>query len=424
MRRFTVLVLALGLVACKRSDDKPSPSTGSQGVSVGSGSGAPARPRIEQIAPPIPVQTPPADATKTASGLIYKKITPNDAGLQPKRNDVVLINYTGWREATGETFFTNRGKGKPMRMGLTQAAPGFTEALQLMHKGETAMLWMPPSIGYKVQPSKPETLVYQLEIVDVLPAPAVPDDVAKPPATATALPSGIKRTTLAPGTGKTKARQFDNVTFNYTVWDAAGKMLDTTTARDRALTIAPYKETALGQMITTMTEGEHARFWADTELTKGGRAIPGAQGVLCFDVEVQKIAKAEHEPPPVPPDVAKPPADAKKSSKGVFYRVLKSGPGKPHHPGPDDTVRVHYTGWTTDGRMFDSSVLRGDKSTFSLKSVVSGWTDGIPLMSVGDVFRFWIPEELAYKGAAGKPKGMLVFEVELFEILPPAATTH
>jgi len=382
------------------------------------------RPRVEQVTPPIPVQTPPADATKTATGLIYKTLTPNAAGLQPKRNDAVLINYTGWRQASGETFFTNRGKGKPMRLGLTQAAPGFTEALQLMHKGETAMLWMPPAIGYKVQPPAPETLVYQLEIVDVLPAPPVPDDVAKPPATATALPSGIKRAAVTPGTGKDKPRQFDNVTFNYTVWDASGRMLDTTTSRDRALTVAPYKETAFGQMLSTMTEGERARFWVDAELTKGGRTIPGAQGVLCIEIELQKIAKAEHEPPPAPADVAKPPADAKKSPKGVFYRVLKAGPGKPHHPAPTDTVKVHYTGWTTDGRMFDSSVLRGDKSTFSLKSVVAGWTDGIPLMSVGDVYRFWIPEELAYKGAAGKPKGMLVFEVELFEILPAAATAH
>jgi peptidylprolyl isomerase len=72
--------------------------------------------------------------------------------------------------------------------------------------------------------------------------------------------------------------------------------------------------------------------------------------------------------------------------------------------------------------MFDSSVLRGDKSTFNLKAVVAGWTEGLPLMAVGDTFRFWIPEELAYKGQPGKPKGMLVFDIELFEIVAP--TSH
>jgi peptidylprolyl isomerase len=174
-----------------------------------------------------------------------------------------------------------------------------------------------------------------------------------------------------------------------------------------------------------MVAGERARFWVDAERTAGnGRVVPGAKGVLCYEVEVQQIAKAEHEPPPAPPDVAKPPADAKKSPKGVFYRVLKAAGKDTQHPAANDTVKVHYTGWTTDGRMFDSSVLRGEKATFNLKAVVAGWTDGIPLMTVGDVYRFWIPEPLAYKGAPGKPKGMLVFDVELFEIVPSSATSH
>ena len=428
MRSLTVYVLLVGLLACGRSsDDKKPPATGSGSAAVkaAAGSGSAMRPRAEQIPPPIPVATPPADATKTASGLIYKQITPNPAGAQPKRNDGVLINYTGWKQS-GETFFTNKGKGKPMKINLAQAAPGFTEALQLMHKGETAMLWMPPSIGYKMPPPTPETLVYLLELVDLIPAPAIPDDVGKPPATATTSPTGLKSVVLTPGTGKTKARQFDNVTYMFTVWDSSGKMLDSSSNRDRATTVAPYKESpALNEILTSMTTGERARFWVDAERTAGnGRVVPGAQGVMCYEVEVQQIAKAEHEPPPAPPDVAKPPADAKKSPKGVFYRVLKAAGKDTQHPAGNDTVKVHYTGWTTDGRMFDSSVLRGEKATFNLKGVVAGWTDGIPLMTVGDQFRFWIPEPLAYKGAPGKPKGMLVFDVELFEIVPSSATSH
>jgi len=123
----------------------------------------------------------------------------------------------------------------------------------------------------------------------------------------------------------------------------------------------------------------------------------------------------------VPPDVAKPPADAKKTDKGVFYKVLSAGKGGPK-PTPKDTVKVHYRGWTTDGKMFDSSELRGEPSTFSLGGVIAGWTDGIQVMTIGDRVRFWIPEELAYKGVAGKPAGMLVFDIELLEIMAP--TTH
>ena len=80
-------------------------------------------------------------------------------------------------------------------------------------------------------------------------------------------------------------------------------------------------------------------------------------------------------------------------------------------------MRVHYTGWTTDGKMFDSSVERGSPSEFGLNQVIKGWTEGLQLMVAGEKRRFWIPESLAYQGQRGRPKGMLVFDVELLEIL-------
>jgi FKBP-type peptidyl-prolyl cis-trans isomerase len=110
----------------------------------------------------------------------------------------------------------------------------------------------------------------------------------------------------------------------------------------------------------------------------------------------------------------------------VFYKVLATGPGGPK-PKPTDSVRLNYTGWTTDGRMFDSSAMKGEPSTLGLNNVIKGWVDGIPLMSVGDKYRFWIPEQLAYKDVAGRPQGMLVFDVELIEIKgppPPADAPH
>jgi peptidylprolyl isomerase len=97
MRGLMILVVTLGLCACKRaSDDKPSPSAGKQGVASGSDA-APARPRGVQVTPPVDLKTPPADAVKTPSGLIYKKLVDNETGARPSRNDVVLVNYTGWR---------------------------------------------------------------------------------------------------------------------------------------------------------------------------------------------------------------------------------------------------------------------------------------------------------------------------------------
>ncbi len=79
-------------------------------------------------------------------------------------------------------------------------------------------------------------------------------------------------------------------------------------------------------------------------------------------------------------------------------------------------MTVHYSGWTTDGAGFDSSVKRGTPATFPLSRVIAGWTEGLQLMVEGEKRRFWIPESLAYKGRPGSPAGMLVFDVELISI--------
>ena len=119
--------------------------------------------------------------------------------------------------------------------------------------------------------------------------------------------------------------------------------------------------------------------------------------------------------PGSPDDVAGPPPAARRTPKGVWYRVLTPGKGG-RNPTATDSVKVHYTGWTTDGTMFDSSVTRGVPAIFSLTSVIPGWTDGLQVMTAGMKARLWIPEELAYKGSPGRPAGMLVFDVELLEI--------
>ena len=136
--------------------------------------------------------------------------------------------------------------------------------------------------------------------------------------------------------------------------------------------------------------------------------------MLVFDVELLGIKKPP-EAPKTPKDVAAPPKDAKKTASGLAYKVLKKGTGT-EKPGATSNVEVHYSGWTTDGKMFDSSTSRGAPASFPLNRVIPGWTEGLQLMVEGEKTRFWIPEELAYKGKPGKPQGMLVFDVELLKI--------
>jgi FKBP-type peptidyl-prolyl cis-trans isomerase len=118
---------------------------------------------------------------------------------------------------------------------------------------------------------------------------------------------------------------------------------------------------------------------------------------------------------PAPPDVAAPPADAARTPTNLASKVLTPGKGT-RHPRPNSEVTVHYTGWTTDGKMFDSSVAKGQPATFRLDEVIPGWTEGVQMMVEGEKRRFWIPAKLAYEGSPGSPQGMLVFDIELIRI--------
>ena len=122
--------------------------------------------------------------------------------------------------------------------------------------------------------------------------------------------------------------------------------------------------------------------------------------------------------PAAPADVKAPPADAITSPSGLASKVIQAGDGS-DKPGPADTVTVHYSGWTTDGKLFDSSVDRGKTISFGLDQVIKGWTEGLQLMVTGEKRRFWIPGNLAYgdNPRFGAPAGMLVFDVELLDIL-------
>jgi len=168
--------------------------------------------------------------------------------------------------------------------------------------------------------------------------------------------------------------------------------------------------------VRLMKKGETRRLWIPEELAYKGR--PGRpQGMLVFDIELLEMVESP-KPPPTPEDVAAAPKDAQKTKSGLMSKVITKGTGT-KKPSLNSMVEVHYTGWTTDGKMFDSSVVRGEPAQFPLNAVIPGWTEGVQLMVEGEKRRLWIPEALAYKGAPGAPAGMLVFDVELLKIIGP-----
>ena len=139
--------------------------------------------------------------------------------------------------------------------------------------------------------------------------------------------------------------------------------------------------------------------------------------------------KEEAPPPPgerakipAPPDVAAPPTDALKTPSGLASKILRVGLGD-IRPTLKSTVVVHYTGWTTDGKMFDTST-DGSPITFPMigangaPSVIPGWMEALQLMRAGEKRRVWIPGDLAYDkiDRPDAPKGMLVFDMELLQV--------
>lgn len=159
--------------------------------------------------------------------------------------------------------------------------------------------------------------------------------------------------------------------------------------------------------VEQMTPGEKRRVTVAAS-ESGGKLQPGTTYEI--DTELVEVIPG----PKTPVDLTAPPADAKRTRSGLYWKLLQPGTGVAR-PGRRSKVRVNYHGWTTEGRLFDSTALRGQPAEFRLDNVIAGWTEGLQLMTAGEIRRFWIPAKLAYEHKDG-PQGMLVFDIELLEV--------
>ena len=242
--------------------------------------------------------------------------------------------------------------------------------------------------------------------------PPAPPDVAAPPADAEKLASGLASRVVTGGSGVENPTPTDVVTVHYTGWSADGMMFESSLTNGMPAMFA-LNRAMLGmrECVRLMTVGETRRCWVPQEMAYRGQA-GRPTGTVVFDIELLDTRRAPAVPPP---DVAAAPADARRTPSGLAYKVMKPGTGT-RSPSAFDSVTVHYTGWTTNGKMFDSSFTKGRTATFSLGDVIKGWTEGVQLMVEGERTRFWIPQNLAYGGESGAPRGMLVFDIDLIRI--------
>lgn len=142
--------------------------------------------------------------------------------------------------------------------------------------------------------------------------------------------------------------------------------------------------------------------------------------------EDQPAAKPALPELPAPPDVGGPPADGKRTKSGLVTKILVPGAGKAK-PTRGCEVKVRYAGWMTDGKLFDTSEKKGAGfvAQFPIDFLIEGWQEGLKMMLVGEKRRMWIPANLAYGDTPrrpGGPHGLLVFDVELVDIVSAKST--
>lgn len=391
---------------------------------------------LEIVKPPEPPKAPkdlvaPADALVTESGLKSKVLEPGEGEGMPGPEDVVTVQFSGWK-ADGEFLTSTQGNPRPAQFKLDELnIAGWTEGLQLMIKGEKRRFWIPAELAFGKEGEGPDgaptgDLVFDFELLDFRsvpkpPAPPkdpnAPENVGAAPEDASKTDSGIAYTVLKEGSGEASPTENDLLKINFTGWDANGATLGSTKTMDGPMTVF-FEEAPISgwvDLLKTMKAGETRRAWIPEELT--GPAIEG-RGALTFDLELVEF-KPKPADPETPENVEAPPAEAQKTPSGLAYTVLQEGTGD-RKPTESDRVKVHYSGWTTDGEMFDSSVVRDQPFVFNLAGgVIDGWLEAVKLMVEGEKTRFWIPVDLAYKNLPGRPAGMLVFDIELLEIITP-----
>jgi FKBP-type peptidyl-prolyl cis-trans isomerase len=238
--------------------------------------------------------------------------------------------------------------------------------------------------------------------------------VEAPPADAVVTDSGLAYKITTPGRGAVHPTSNDLVKVVTMFWtkESVESKPGSLSTPTQPIHVGAIVVLGLREALALMTTGQKMRLWLPEKLAFAGAANK-PKGPLMVDVMLLDIIPL----PATPSDVTAAPADATKTRSGLASKVLKPGTGTAR-PKSNSTVTVHYSGWTPDGKMFDSSVIKGQPATFPLGDVIKGWTEGVQLMVVGEVRRFWIPGRLAYDGVdqAGVPKGALVFDVELIAI--------
>jgi peptidylprolyl isomerase len=359
---------------------------------------------------------------KTASGLVYK-ITEQGNGIQASKGDKITVHYTGTL-TNGTKFDSSKDRNQPFsfKLGIGQVIKGWDEGIALLRVGDKAVFTIPSELGYgdremgNIPPNS--TLVFEVELLNVEEAPK-PYNVTGKDTLTTA--SGLKYIVVSKGQQSAeRAVSGSNVSVHYTGYLPDGKVFDSSIERADPLKFklgAGRVIKGWDEGIALMQVGDKIRLIIPPNLAYGEQGAGGVippNTTLTFDVELVAIAESVK-----PYDISGKPTLT--TNSGLKYIVVSKS-DNPIKAEPTKKVTVHYTGFLSDGKIFDSSVERGEPIQFELGTgkVIPGWEEGIALMHVGDKLRLIIPPSLAYgaQGAGGviPPNATLNFDVELIKV--------
>lgn len=378
---------------------------------------SPAGPGIEPVTGPT---------TKTDSGLTVIEVKAG-TGIAPKEGDIITMNIVGMM-SDGTKFADTEAEGAPITSMLTanDLFPGWYEGMFLIKEGGQARLIIPPELGFGeaglggfIPPNETLTMDVTLIAVETPPAPPVVDA-----ADLKTTESGLQYYDIVEGKGEIPLKGQEVVT-TYTAWMQDGNVfIASSDQAGQPLTFTLGSEMGVfpgwDEGIATMKPGGKRFLVIPPALAlgeQGGGRIPPNSTIL------MEVGLLEVKPILLPTDVSE--SDFKTTLSGLKYYDIIVGDGDEAKTG--DTVTVDYTGWLTDNIKFDSSLDAGFPFTFTLGSgqVISGWEEGVVGMRVGGKRQLVIPSDLGY-GPSGSgiipPGATLVFEVELHEVEPPAAS--
>ncbi len=353
------------------------------------------------------------------SGLSYMVVKSGN-GIKPALNDIVKVHYTLMLEdSTLIDSSYKRGEPVSFKVGAGQVISGWDISITLLGEGDEAILKIPPELGYGDRsvgdiPAN-STLIFNVNIIDVIPAPkpmTIPDGASKVES-----PSGLSYAIVEKGRG-VQLLSGMKVKVHYTGFFEDFSIFDSSYERDQPIELTLGRGMVIRgweEGLSYLRVGDKARLWVPYQLAYGefGRGPIPPKANLIFDVYiVDAIESARIQP------FNTLNKDTLVTPSGLKYMVIEAG--RNSVPETGSIVTVHYSGFLPDGKMFDSSVERGQPFRFVLGQgqVITGWDEGVALMRVGAKYRFIIPSNLAYgqRGIGPIPAdATLIFDVELID---------